>query len=110
MMTEAAFAVTDAVIAKPPPHITFILVDDLGSADSGYRQDELKRNHTLKTPTLDALANEGVKLSSYYVQHICSPTRTALLSARYQIHTGLQDCIIQAWARVCATRLARSPR
>ena len=54
MMSEAAFAVTDVVIAKPPPHITFILVDDLGSADSGYRQDELKRNHTLKTPTLDA--------------------------------------------------------
>ena len=42
-----------------------------------------------------------MKLSSYYVQHICSPTRTALLSARYQIHTGLQDGIIQAWARVC---------
>ena len=40
-------------------------------------------------------------LDRYYTQHICSPTRTALLSGRYQIHTGLQDGIIQAWARVC---------
>ena len=46
-----------------------------------------------------------MRLSSYYVQHICSPTRTSLLSGRYQIHTGLQDGIIQAWARVCSRQI-----
>ena len=85
------------------PHIVFILVDDWGSADASFRQRELQPEITpsLRTPSIDALAGSGVRLSSYYVQHICSPTRTSLLSGRYQIHTGLQDGIIQAWARVC---------
>ena len=85
------------------PHVAFILVDDWGSADAAFREAEVRpgTQPQLRTPHIDSLAKEGVQLSQYYVQHICSPTRTALLSARYQIHTGLQDGIIQAWARVC---------
>ena len=30
------------------------------------------------TPTLDRLANEGVKLEQYYVQPVCTPTRSQL--------------------------------
>ena len=87
----------------PKPHIAFVLVDDWGSADAGFRESELRPGVApqLRTPTIDSLSTQGVQLSQYYVQHICSPTRTALLSGRYQIHTGLQDGIIQAWARVC---------
>ena len=85
------------------PHIVLTLVDDWGSADAAFREAELRPGVTpqLKTPTIDSLAASGVVLDRYYVQHICSPTRTALLSSRYQIHTGLQDGIIQAWAKVC---------
>ena len=77
--------------------------DGWGSADAAFREKALQPGvpPTLRTPTLDSLVGEGVELTSYYVQHICSPTRSALLSSRYQIHTGLQDGIIQAWARVC---------
>ncbi|XP_078344679.1 arylsulfatase B-like isoform X2 [Oculina patagonica] len=39
---------------------------------------------------MDKLAAEGVILDNYYVQPICTPTRSALLSGRYPIHTGLQ--------------------
>ena len=42
-----------------------------------------------------------MKLDSYYVQHICTPTRSQLLSSRYQIHTGLQHGIIHGGARQC---------
>nr|XP_057925340.1 arylsulfatase I-like [Doryrhamphus excisus] len=76
---------------KPPkqPHIIFILIDDQGFNDIGYH------NPAIKTPTLDKLAAEGVKLENYYVQPICTPSRSQLLTGRYQIHTGLQHSIIR---------------
>ncbi|XP_050413813.2 arylsulfatase J isoform X1 [Patella vulgata] len=74
--------------APSQPHILLIVADDYGWNDIGYHGSEIK------TPTLDGLAKEGVKLENYYVQPICSPTRSQLLTGRYQIHTGLQHSII----------------
>lgn len=71
------------------PHIIFILADDLGYNDVGYH----KRNQ-IKTPCIDRLARGGTRLENYYVQPICTPTRSQLLSGRYQIHTGLQHSVI----------------
>jgi len=70
------------------PNIVFILADDYGWNDIGYHGSEIH------TPTLDKLAAEGIKLENYYVQPICTPTRSVLMSGRYQIHTGLQHDII----------------
>ena len=70
------------------PHILFVLADDYGWNDIGYHGSEIK------TPNLDELAAEGVKLENYYVQPICTPSRSQLLSGRYQIHTGLQHSVI----------------
>ncbi|AWP03628.1 galactosamine (N-acetyl)-6-sulfate sulfatase-like [Scophthalmus maximus] len=61
----------------------------VGFNDIGYH------NPTIKTPTLDKLAAEGVRLENYYVQPICTPSRSQLLTGRYQIHTGLQHSIIR---------------
>lgn len=74
---------------KNQPHIIFILIDDQGFNDIGYH------NPTIRSPTLDRLAAEGVKLENYYVQPICTPSRSQLLLGRYQIHTGLQHSIIR---------------
>ncbi|KAJ8390290.1 hypothetical protein AAFF_G00108590 [Aldrovandia affinis] len=71
------------------PHIIFILADDQGFRDVGYHGSEIK------TPTLDRLASEGVKLENYYVQPICTPSRSQFMTGRYQIHTGLQHSIIR---------------
>ena len=70
------------------PNIVFILADDHGFNDIGYH------NPRIKTPVLDSLAKYGVRLENYYVQPICTPTRSQLLSGRYQIHTGLQHGIV----------------
>ena len=59
------------------------ITDDYGWNDIGYHGSEIQ------TPNLDQLAAEGVKLENYYVQPICSPSRSQLLSGRYQIHTGV---------------------
>lgn len=60
------------------PHIIFILVDDQGFRDVGYHGAEIK------TPTLDRLAAQGVKLENYYVQPLCSPSRSQLMTGRYR--------------------------
>jgi Sulfatase len=49
-------AVAVARAAEPKPNIVFIMADDLGNADLGYRGGEMS------TPNIDKLAKEGVRL------------------------------------------------
>eukprot|EP01084_Bolivina_argentea_P177263 306571_1 len=72
------------------PNILFILIDDLGYNDISYH-----KGCDFPTPNIDALATSGLQLNNYYIQHICSPTRSALLSGLYPVHTGFQDGVIQ---------------
>eukprot|EP00058_Branchiostoma_floridae_P006789 XP_002592277.1 hypothetical protein BRAFLDRAFT_71008 [Branchiostoma floridae] len=70
------------------PNIVFILADDYGWNDIGYH------GSVIRTPNLDRLAAEGVKLENYYVQPLCSPSRCQLMTGRYQIRYGLQHSLI----------------
>ena len=56
--------------------------------DIGYHQD------VIRTPNLDSISAKGVRLENYYVQPICTPSRSQLMSGRYQIHAGLQHQLI----------------
>ena len=69
-----------AAMSTRPPNIVFVLADDLGYADlSCYGRREYL------TPNIDALAERGLKLThSYANSSICSPTRCALITGRYQ--------------------------
>jgi len=73
------------------PNIVFILADDLGYADvSCYGQ----RDYT--TPNVDRLAIEGLKFTQGYSNSAsCSPTRTGLITGRYQMRlpVGLEEPI-----------------
>jgi arylsulfatase A-like enzyme len=64
------------------PNILLIVADDLGWNDVGYHGSRCR------TPYLDQLARTGVELDYHYVQPVCSPTRTALLSGRYPSRFG----------------------
>lgn len=68
-----------------PPHIVFILADDLGRGDvSTYGLSQIP------TPNMDAIARAGIVLNNYYVQPVCTPSRASLMTGLYAIHTGLQ--------------------
>jgi hypothetical protein len=67
----------DSGSQSAPKHILTILTDDQGYADIGYNDP------TFVTPVVDAIAKRGVKLTSFYVQNTCSPTRASLLTGNY---------------------------
>jgi arylsulfatase A-like enzyme len=67
-----------------PPNIVLILADDLGYGDLGVYGSKLNR-----TPHLDRLAGEGVRFTDFHSNGpMCSPTRAALLTGRYQQRFG----------------------
>lgn len=68
------------------PHIVFIVSDDLGWNDPGFRN-----NDQIHTPHIDTLAKDGVILDQYYVQSVCSPTRATFLTGRYPLHHTVND-------------------
>lgn len=75
------------------PNIVFLLADDLGSYDVGWRGSEIR------TPSLDRLALDGARLDAFYVQPVCSPTRAALMTGRYPFRYGFQTGVVRPWAQ-----------
>lgn len=71
------------------PNILVILVDDLGYGDlSSYGAQDLK------SPQIDKLLKRGMKFSNFYANcPVCSPTRAALMTGRYQDMVGVPGVI-----------------
>ena len=65
-----------------PPNIVIIFTDDQGYGDLGSFGSE-----TIQSPRLDQLAKEGTCFTSFYVQVVCGPSRSALLTGRYPIRS-----------------------
>lgn len=63
-----------------PPNVVLIITDDLGWGDlSSYGAPDIR------TPNIDAIGREGVRLTDFYANGVlCSPTRAGLISGRYQ--------------------------
>ncbi len=64
--------------ASEMPNVVIINIDDLGYADIGPFGSTLNR-----TPNLDRMAAEGMKLKSHYAAPLCSPSRSALMTGCY---------------------------
>ena len=85
----AALSVSSQARAEPPkPNIVFIMADDLGNADLGYRGGEIR------SPNIDKLATEGVRLEDFYGMPVCTPSRAQLMTGRYAMRYGLQTLVI----------------
>lgn len=86
---------SDTALGEPSsaaPNIVFILADDLGYADLGcYGRPDLR------TPNIDKLAAKGIRfLQAYANSAVCSATRTALITGRYQdrLSVGLDEPLV----------------
>ena len=77
----------DGAAGKRRPNILLIVSDDQGYGDLGcYGGEEIK------TPNLDRLAEEGVRLTNFYVTWpACTPSRGSLLTGRYPQRNGTYD-------------------
>ncbi len=69
-----------------PPNVIIIITDDQGYGDLGFTG-----NPHVKTPNIDAFANESVRFNNFYVSPVCAPTRASLMTGRYSLRTGIRD-------------------
>lgn len=71
--------------APPRPNFVLIMADDFGIGDPGCYG-----NTTLRTPNIDRLAREGVKLTQHLAASpLCTPSRAAFLTGRYPVRSGM---------------------
>lgn len=83
------------VHSKTPPNIVFIITDDQGYGDLACHG-----NPVIKTPHIDQLHSESLRLTDYHVAPTCTPTRAALMTGRYTNRTG-------AWHTIMGRSLLR---
>lgn len=76
-------------LVAAPPNFVVIMADDMGYADlSCFGNDRYQ------TPHLDRLASEGLRFTDYHANGpVCSPTRAALLTGRYQQRSGVTEVV-----------------
>jgi len=72
-----------------PPNVVLIITDDQGWGDLGFHG-----NSAIRTPRLDRLVSEGVRFERFYVSPVCAPTRSSLLTGRWNYRTGVLDTYI----------------
>jgi arylsulfatase A-like enzyme len=73
-------------LGGPRPNIVFILTDDQGYGDLGCLG-----NPVLQTPNIDALCRAGAQFTNFHVSPVCAPTRSSLMTGRYNYRTGVVD-------------------
>jgi arylsulfatase A-like enzyme len=67
------------------PNVVVILIDDLGFSHFGCF------GSTIATPSIDALAADGLRFTNFHVTPLCSPTRAALLTGRNHHEVGMRS-------------------
>src|SRR5664279_28586 len=87
----AAFRAAEPKPAKPT--LVVILVDDMGYGDIGPFGSKLNR-----TPNLDRMATEGMKLTSFYAAPVCTPSRAQMMTGCYAKRVSMPRVIFPASA------------
>eukprot|EP01104_Vermistella_antarctica_P008464 TRINITY_DN2118_c0_g1_i2.p1 TRINITY_DN2118_c0_g1~~TRINITY_DN2118_c0_g1_i2.p1 ORF type:complete len:899 (+),score=99.18 TRINITY_DN2118_c0_g1_i2:90-2786(+) len=83
MLLTTLSSVSSNVTPQSRPNIVVVMTDDQGWGQTGYNG-----HPDLKTPNLDAMAMEGLRLDRFYTQPICTPARASLLTGRIAKRTG----------------------
>ncbi len=83
------FAGLGSSLQAKPPNVVLVITDD-----QGYGDLSCLGNPVLKTPSLDRLHGESVRLADYHVAPTCSPTRSALQTGHWTNRTGVWHTIL----------------
>ena len=76
-------AVALGVEASSKPNLILVLADDLGAPELGCYG-----NREFRTPNLDRMAAEGLRLDTFYATPLCTPTRVGLMTGQYGFRNG----------------------
>lgn len=79
-------ALSPITAADQPPNFVVIFADDLGYGDVGCFGST-----TIKTPNIDRMATEGIRLTSFYAQTVCGPSRAALMTGCYPLRVAIHQ-------------------
>jgi len=80
---------SSSAIGEDRPNVLLIMTDDQGYGDLSCHGNKL-----LKTPALDKLHAQSVRLTDFHVDPCCSPTRAALLTGLYSTRTGVWHTVM----------------
>ncbi len=89
---EAKLAEFRARNGGKPPNLLYILIDDMGFGDMGI--PELNAIRGYKTPHINKLADEGMRLVRMYTEPSCTPTRVAFMTGRHPFRNGMADTAV----------------
>ncbi|MHC4128926.1 MAG: sulfatase-like hydrolase/transferase [Planctomycetota bacterium] len=75
-----------------PPNILYILIDDIGFGDLGSATLNSIRGY--RTPAINTVAREGMRLSRMYTEPSCTPTRVAFMTGRQPFRNGMGNTAV----------------
>lgn len=75
--------------SRQPPNVLFIVADDMGFSDVGAFGGA-----EIRTPNIDSLAQEGVRLTNFHTLPTCAPTRSVLLTGADNHQAGIGSQVI----------------
>jgi len=83
-LATSSAAATAVGQPEQPPNIILILADDQGYGDLGcYGSPDIR------TPRIDAMAREGMRMTHFYAAPVCGPSRSALMTGCYSARVGM---------------------
>ncbi|MCU0980307.1 MAG: arylsulfatase [Pirellulaceae bacterium] len=88
--TAATLAGEPSALAGRRPNIILILTDDQGYGDIARHG-----NPIIKTPNLDRMYDESVRLIDHHVSPTCSPTRSSIMAGRHEFKSGVTHTIME---------------
>ena len=84
------FVLVAGIVSAKTPNMILMIADDLGYGDLGCYG-----NTSVRTPNIDSLAHDGVKLTQHLAAaSVCTPSRAAFLTGRYPIRSGIWFCYL----------------
>lgn len=89
----SVFAVLPLSAAESKPNLVFVLIDDMGWEDTSlpFTKEKTAFNNFYRTPSMERLAAQGVKLTSAYSCAVCTPSRVSWMTGRNTSRHGVTN-------------------